>query len=460
MNRIKRLLKTVFLFVTGILFTLFTLAFLLTATNSGFQFLMDSIQDISSEELQFSKVTGNLWAQFGITDLQYNSPTFELNIKQIDIHWQLNHLFNKKIIIHSIDATGINFIQLSNKKNADDSTNTLASASPLSLPEIKLPIAVFLKQLNLSNISFTAAPDPQVETIDTITLSADLVNEQLNIHQLTIAHHGPSQEIIKARIKGQAQLIGNYPLTLQTNISAELSELIPSPQLPEKKNITVTGEVTGDLSKLQINQSISGFIDALIEVQVSQLLGELNWSTEVQLTQFPVKLKSSKLTAQLTASGDLKQADAVLNIQLSEPLQATPQSKSVQFKNASLVLNGNLNWQDAIAWQAKLQTKNINPGLIYDEWPGALNITLESSGQLSDNKLSDNQLSAQIQLEKLAGQLREKPLSGSGLFHIENKSLKIKNLHLSSGNAHMTANGQIGNFAEQVNLDWSLDRTR
>ncbi len=452
MKRIKRLLKTVFLFITGIFFTLFTLTFLLTATNSGFQFLMDSMQDISSDHLQFSKVTGNLWAQFGITDLQYNSSTFELNIRQIDIHWQLNHLFNKKVIIHSIDAAGINFIQLSNKENTDDSTNSPAPASPISLPEIKLPIAVFLKQLNLSDVSFTAAPDSKIETIDAIALSADLVNEQLNIHQLTITRQGSSQETIKAQLKGQAQLTGNYPLTLQTNISAEFSELISSAQLPEKKNITVTGEVTGNLSKLQINQSVSGFIDALIKVQARQLLGNLKWSTEVQLTQFPVKLKSSDLKAQLTASGDLKQADTELNIQLSEPLQATPQSKSVQFKNASLVVNGNLSWRDAIAWQAKLQTKNINPGLIYDEWPGALDITLESSGQLSGNKLS-----AQIQLEKLAGQLREKPLSGSGLFHIENKSLKIKNLHLSSGNAHMAANGEIGNFAEQVNLDWSLD---
>ncbi|RKZ92465.1 MAG: hypothetical protein DRQ43_09005, partial [Gammaproteobacteria bacterium] len=117
--------------------------------------------------------------------------------------------------------------------------------------------------------------------------------------------------------------------------------------------------------------------------------------------------------------------------------------------NGKVDIAGIVSWGDSTRWQAALQTRNIDPGQFVEQWPGSIDINLQSEGQLSAE-----QLKAHILLEQFSGQLREQPLAGSGEFKLLNQTIDIKQFKLSSGDAKLEAAGKLD---EQINLNWLLD---
>ncbi len=379
--RVKKILAGISLLLFSCLLMLLILVFILTGTDRGFRFLLDTAQDISAERFQYSEVTGNLLGKFELTDLQYHDPSVKLSISQFHFDWQTIDLLSGIISINKIAAAGINFTRLAaaHDDEGDDEENSLAPKNGIQLPEISLPVKLILKQAQLTDINFILAPDSKTQHIEKIKLSADMFNNRLNLHQLLVTMplpsapdqtHPQSPDTVQAGIHGHAELINNYPLTLQSTI-----RFTPHGQ----SELTISGEIKGDLSQLHINQQSNGLLDVSVKAQVNHLLA-------------------------------------------------------------------------AIDWQLTLHTKKLNPGLFQQQWPGSLNIELHTDGQLSGD-----QFMANIQLKQLKGHLREKPLDGSGQFHIDNNTLSIRQFTLSSGNARVKANGKLGNSGENVHLNWSLD---
>ncbi|MCW8929558.1 MAG: translocation/assembly module TamB domain-containing protein [Gammaproteobacteria bacterium] len=430
--------------------------------------MLDMLQDISSNSIQFTKVSGNLIDSFIITDLQYHDDALALSSHNFLFNWEPKDIFSGKITINQIDASGLNITQLTPDIKNDKNSQ---SSSPLSqLPEIKLPFEVFLKQIKLSDINYSLAPNTQPQHIESIYLKADFINSRLSIHQLSISAPLPLEpdssvenlslenqnfeDIAQVQIQGHADLLNDYPLTLQSNITLDLANLMASlhqPKTPHNESkLFLKGEVAGSLSQLDITQKITGFLEVSMLTQINHLLGDMKWNTELHILKLPVKLLTAQnqsdfskaiLTAQLTASGDLNQATTEIQAHL---LEMSPID--------SLQVNTTLNWQDAIKWQANIQTKKINPGIVHQDWSGSLDLDLRSDGQLSEDQLSIN-----IYLDRLNGHLREKTVDGGGAFHINNNTVSIDQLFLSSGDAKFNANGKLDNFGEKVNLNWFLD---
>ena len=483
--RVKKILKTASLLLLSLLLILFILMFALTGTDRGFHFLLNTVQDISSGRLQFSTLTGNLVDDFAVTDFQYHDPSVKLSIKQFHFDWKTSDLLSRKVTINNIQASGINVTLLAASKE-EGNEQLSASEKPVQLPEIKLPIEVFLKQVQLTDINIVLAPGSIAEHIEKINLRADMINTRITLHEFffSIPHHSipdstqsaiqaESQGSIQTNITGYAELTNNYPLTLQSTITLILPEqhfllqsLRQSPlQSSRQEKLTIKGEISGDLSQLRIYQQTTGFLNASIKAQANHLLGEIDWHSEIQISRLPLELlmpeskqtlRGKVIAAQLTASGDLKQARTVIKAQLSETAllkTALPDSLS---EDNTLQVNAVLSWHDAIKWQVTLQTNKLNPGIFQKEWPGALDIELHTTGQISGGQLSAEQYTATIQLDKLSGQLREKPVNGSGKFHLDNNNLSIEQLTLSSGDARLRVNGNLGNSGEKINLNWSL----
>lgn len=459
--RVKKIVTAVSLLLFSFLLMLLILVFILTGTDRGFRFLLDSAQDFSSERFQYSKVTGNLVSKFELTDFEYHDPSVKLNIRQFHFDWQAEDLFSGIISINNIEAADITFTQLATAKE-DDEENSLASESSIQLPEISLPVKLILKQAQLTDIHFILAPDSKAQHIEKIILSADMFNNRLNLHQLLLTMPLPSAQeqthpqsqaaAVQSTIHGYAELINNYPLTLQSTIGFTL---------PGQTELTISGAIKGDLSQLHINQQTSGLFDSAIKAQANHLLKEIDWQTDIHISRLPVgllvpennQIMSDKvISAQLSASGDLTQANTLIKAHLSATAPLKTSLADSFSEDNSLAVDAVLSWRDAIKWQVSLHTNKLNPGLFLQEWPGSLNIQLHTDGQLSDAQFMTN-----IQLNQLNGQLREKPLDGSGQFHIDNNTLSIRQFALASGNARIKANGKLGNSGEDVLLNWSLD---
>lgn len=430
MTIVMTIIKKVLKFGLGLFFILLCSSYILLGTDKGFRFLINSAHDLDFAPVQFSQVKGNLLGQLDIVDFNYTDATIIVSIKKFHLDWQAAQLFNRKLNINSIIASGVHIEQLAS--SAQHETQDQSTTQKITqLPEINLPVAVFLKQLQLTDITFIPDPasvsDSEAISIETLQLKAELINRQLKLHQFNLI-----MPEAKASIHGSARLLKNYPLSLHSEITLHL---------PEQADLTLTGEIKGDLMKLQVMQHSSGLLNASINAQILHLLDNINWNADIQLKQLPLALlipdNKHYLDTQITIEGGLNQANIVIK---------TNTDHSSLNKLNNLEIDGIVSWHDAIKWQATLLTTKFNPEIFQKDWPGSLDINLQTSGQLSDEDYK-----ATIQLNKISGQLRQKAIAGEGHFDIDNTLIAIKQLNLSSGEAKLKINGTL---AEQNNLDW------
>lgn len=112
-------------------------------------------------------------------------------------------------------------------------------------------------------------------------------------------------------------------------------------------------------------------------------------------------------------------------------------------------VQGNVQWTPAVTWQLSTDGKNINPGARYEEWPGKLHWLIKTRGSMEENGVV-----AEVTLDQMEGELRKLPIAGSGEIHMKPVNILIDGLRLSSGNAVLTAKGELSSDSK---LDWLAD---
>lgn len=144
----------------------------------------------------------------------------------------------------------------------------------------------------------------------------------------------------------------------------------------------------------------------------------------------------------LAARGTLDryQADAELTlgpsaqpVQLAFKLDGTPQGATLHTLTArraqsSLAVHGQLTWAPALAWQLDATASRFDPGALFAGWPGALDLEASSRGALAADGAHGT-----LDVKRLAGRLRGRPLAGSAHLELDRAGVLAGKLHLASG---------------------------
>lgn len=117
--------------------------------------------------------------------------------------------------------------------------------------------------------------------------------------------------------------------------------------------------------------------------------------------------------------------------------------------DGSLEAVGDLAWSPLLTWKMDVTATDIDPESLAAEWPGKLNASISTSGEMPDTGLK-----LQAQIKELAGTLREKPIAGSGNVQVDGGKLLLEDLAFSSGTARVNASGALG---DSWDLAWKLD---
>ncbi|MCW9004958.1 MAG: hypothetical protein OQK70_06835, partial [Gammaproteobacteria bacterium] len=99
-------------------------------------------------------------------------------------------------------------------------------------------------------------------------------------------------------------------------------------------------------------------------------------------------------------------------------------------------------------WQADISAENINPEILWPDWPGKLSAKLSSSGQLTNGELI-----ADVDISELKGQLRDYPVLLSSHLVWQKNGFDIDKLDFHSGTSHISASGRL---TSTLNLDWMI----
>jgi translocation and assembly module TamB len=291
---VLRVLRRLLLGLSGLL--LLTLLLILLAagfavsTETGLQGLLALAERILPGQLSVGSASGRLLGPLRIERLRYEDGPFTLALADGELDWQPTDLFSGEVNLIRLHVDGLDL-------RLPPGQETAPSPEPLTLPDIRLPLAVAIADLQGRAIRIQPA-NAQPVVIDAVNLEARADAEGLRIETLEV--RAPQGE---ARLSGRLHPAGAYPLQLQ------LDWRLPT---PDYGVFTGQGEIAGELrDRLRLTQTITGAATLDLNGEVRQPLNpEPAWSAEARLAvadlePFVPDLAGNPLTARLDARGVL-----------------------------------------------------------------------------------------------------------------------------------------------------------
>ena len=400
-------------------------------------------------------------ARINIRNFEFVSPAAAVSLGSLSTDADL---LNNQLLLKQTRINKLQVLIPDSNNTQTETTPASETKEPISLPEVRLPLPIELRDLQLTDGSYQQSSVS--EKVSHINLSfnwQETLIEQLN---LSIEH-----DMASANLNGQINLTANYPL--KADITADLHKPLLNGMLTGE-NLSLNA--SGDLTQLQLNLQGKGPVTAQITGSVAPIVPDfpfdlnLNWQTlSWPLTDEP-KLVSTQ-DGKLSLAGSLKGYTIKLNSGIEVPGQPLTDIKLsgngdldqlaikqllLKEPDGHLELQGQLGWKDKIQWQGKTTLVNLNPGLWVPSLPGKLNGTIDS-----DFKLANNQWQVDIPTLSIKGKLRDFPVNVSGKLAAKQAdnsvipvALTIDHLSAAIGQNKLTANGKL---ADQWNMTAKLD---
>lgn len=339
-------------------------------------------------------------------------------------------------------------------------TEPLTAYVPPQLPEITLPLSIYLDDFQLTDFSFKQAE--LQEHLSKLTLSAQLTPRQIRILDATAVH-----EFGRLQLAANVNLQQHYPLNLQAD-----AQLLAGEFSGQRVQI----QLSGDVAHLQADLHSSGPINAELTAELALLTEDLPLQLSLRSEQLQWPLTEPLYQLQhtsLAVHGSLSKLDINLNSQFTgQDLPTTTVQATANWQQwqqtaeldqltlttlgGEITAHGSTQLSNDINWQLAMEFKKLQPELTWPDYPGVLNGRLQTTGSLQSN----GDLSVALPELQLNGDIRALPfalkgsLTAAGNTQQDNWQLQTPALTLSHGNNRVELKGQL---AEQWQLDGIID---
>ena len=298
--------------------------------------------------LQVDNFDGRLAGQWGADHLVWEQSTSRVDVARPIFAWSPGCLTRMTLCIDQLQAEKIS-LQFASSEDS--------SIGPISLPELKLPLAIEVGEVKVGNVLFNG-----VEQLKGLQMSAQWTAKGLQIDSVQV-----EREDLNVEFSGLLQPNGDWPLTLQGNLS------LPATW---EKPLAVALKVEGNLrTTLNLSAETSGYLNAHLTGEIQPLADSL--PAQLKITAEPFKaspdLPDTLVFNQLllTAKGDLKggyelSGSATLPAE-KEPmnllLKGRVDAKGAQITALDLTANpqqrlklsGQVDWQEDLSAEATIE---------------------------------------------------------------------------------------------------------
>ncbi len=432
----------------------------LITSESGLRWAYRQAGPLLPGELHVVQLSGRMNDIMVLQGVEFSNASARLSAQRIILRWDPWALLSAEIAIPSLVIEQLQVELLADAGNAQ-------AASDPGLPQVELPLALKVQALMIDQAQLDYAGQRLV--LDQFKLAADIHDSQLTVHSLEMRAANPGVDAaylnnLQASLAGEITIRGDYPHRFAINWQAGL---------PSGALVTSSTRIEGDLAATRLSHQSSGPLQAQLSVQLQDALEQLSWQAEIDIARFDTGLLDPALpllngSLQLTATGDSTTArasgrldadsadfgrfDARFELRSLDPPRLAEglhiESLDVGIYEGMLAAKGQVNWSPELSWAGQLDASNINPASLLPDWPGKLNASLRSEGQLIDGELD---VSADI--SEASGRLREHPFSLTGNLHWRNDALQVESASLTSGGTRIDTRGRVG---QEYDLEWSL----
>jgi len=480
----------------------------LLASEAGLRFVTGQVNARAGGIVQWSQLQGSLLGSLQLNGLRVSLPGVALSADTLNLSWQPAALLEGTARMDTLQASGIRLTLTPTESDPD--------ASPFAPGDLSLPVGLELGDISFTDLQIIQDGQAPVQ-IESLALSAQLENDQLNLRQLTarLPQGGislsaktalaasmplnlevtwdwllavPDDNADAASSGGRvAQLRGN--LSLEGNI--QWRDLIDfelryrletdgiqafNSDLPAQ--LTASGELTGTqggdelllrraslaLADTPLSLSLTGGITALSapEPQATVTLDwrELHWPLQAHEADIASKDGS------VDFKGSASDYRLVLTAALAGPEIPDSHWTMTGSGNASgltverligQVLGGELAVSGELQWEPVPRWNLQLGGKALDpgQWRPELPGRLALALATTGEIHPDAGLQTDVVLRELSGQLLNFPLQGDARVTVAGASVQIVSLNLDSAGNELSANGEVS--ADALAFEWQLD---
>ena len=412
-------MKRVFL-ITGagiIIVCVLSMQYLLQ-TEAGLQWLIKRASH-SVTGLSIASAQGRLSGPLQLRGIQYTSGDSSYGIDEFALDWKLSRLIYLEAHISTLKLQGVNIITAGQPAEA-------APAEPASeLPDVNFPLKIVVKRAIISNISIIQSSESKPVTIHTVSLKGRVGPKTIRINQFDI-----DMPELTLTAKGKISPHDNYPMDIALSWNV---------RIPEFKEISGKGNVAGNMKLINIKQSITAPFQGSANIKVSDVIKNINWEGKISLSKFnAANLNGSWPDVNL--AGDINGEGSAMNADIS--------SLSLRISDGYVAAKGSVSWQPDITWSLNVNAESLNPGVLWPEWQGALDVTARSAGQYAKDALTIRPSEVTIE-----GELRDRPIKVHTKLSAVGSQLELSTLEVSSGASHVSATGKL---ADTLSLIWEM----
>ncbi|WP_194757442.1 translocation/assembly module TamB domain-containing protein [Aliidiomarina indica] len=345
---LKRSLYTLF----ALILIIATLMTLVLTTELGNRALLSQAHHFVPGELEYGEYSGALLRDFTLRDVRYRDSNQDIDIEVGDIHlrWRPWELLARKLHIRDFSA---DYIRIA-VPATDGETPAEPTEWPEQLPDISLPLQVRIDQALITNV--VVSQGEQDFVVERVSMRGRTRGDTLHLHSF-----------VATTPDFHVQLHGT--LTPQGDYAVSINNLLRF-HVPEQGDVTVTGQLTGNQHTLQLRQTISGFISADVNVEVSDpLTSDLRWQGDIRAMQSRTQTTVPDLEyflAELRGSGTLTSFQGALRIEGEHD------------EYGAFNANTQANYADEVASLDTLYVRADQLGLLID-WTGQADITTEEA---------------------------------------------------------------------------------
>lgn len=273
------------------------------STNTGLDGLLALAQRLLPGQLSYQRIEGRLIGPLQLEKLRYTDGPLQIAAERAELEWNPSALFNGLLKIDRLHVDGLDV-------RLPPGEQSPAPAEPFSLPDIQLPLAVQIADLQGRNLRIHAHGAAPV-VIDAVNLQAQAGAEGLNIDKLDLR-----SPLGDARINGQVNPVGDYPLHLQ------LAWRLP---LSGYGDFHGQGQIHGALRKrLEFTHQIDGLASIEFSGDVRDLFTQPAWSAQARLNvtdlkPFVAEMAGQPLSARMEAQGVLARFKSSITVETPLP---------------------------------------------------------------------------------------------------------------------------------------------
>ncbi|MBL4901680.1 MAG: translocation/assembly module TamB domain-containing protein [Desulfocapsa sp.] len=296
-------------------------SFYLLGTESGAQFSIAQTEKLLNGSLHIGSTKGKVLDRLELSDILFKNSAGITKIGHLVLDWKTTDLFNLHLNILEFTADDLSYTVF-----PQENAPAPQKEDPLTLPELNLPVKITLEKLTLNNFLFYSSPDTDAIAVHKAELNLSWNTNGINIQKLSIRLDEADLQAV-----GKLNPVGNYPFQLTTAIKT-LTPALPS--------LVIDGIYSGDLQTIKVQQKISGDITAQLDMTTHQILNELTWKGDMEITELrPATFSPGTpgiVSGSLASNGNLQQAEVTSNLHIRD-------KKSAEFNwDADLVMQANL----------------------------------------------------------------------------------------------------------------------